>query len=571
MTIVAVLSGIAVVLAAILWLKLPAFLALLAGAVVTGVLTSPYTRAADALAAVGARVSEVRSRGDRQLVFLDRGVVAGPAYEFLYLTPSGDVIRSGVTKADGAEGPEWRTELFIADDQNPNGQEQPLFGPLVRRGQSGTTSQYSYAERWFVPATAAVELSRVLDQNLGQRLAAGFGKTAGSIGLIVALAAVIGQCLLHSGAADTIVRRALRFTGETGAPAAFVASGFVLGIPVFFDTVFYLMIPLGKALYERTGTRYLTYVLTIVCGGTMAHSLVPPTPGPLLVASELGVPIATMIVVGCGVGLVTVLVGYAFAMVVGGRVDLRPPEATDQRIPAGDPPATPVASPGLIVSLTPIVLPVALITLASLLDAGAITLPASLSAAYGPIATLGDRNVALLISAGYALILLRLFNRGGRPLSDVVTEALTSGAMIVLITGAGGAFGLMLREAGLRSLISDLPSAAAPVLLTLAFLVTAGIRTAQGSATVAMITAVALFADLGRPEVLGCDPVYLAVAIGCGSKPLAWMNDSGFWVITRMSGLTPSQGLRYVTPMTALMGVTGLVTTLVLAAVWPGV
>ena len=564
MTLVAVLSGIVVVLATILWLKLPAFLALLAGAVTTGVLTDRDERLTDAIGQPGVRVVNVDGR-----LTVEEPPPPAVDYTLVSVGPSPGVV---VTPS-GTLGPGSRHLRSVAGLSAPVAAGEAFADRLRALDQRKarptavdlTESMASGMRYWLVPTPKFAEVSQTLNRTLGQRLSAGFGKTAGSIGLIVALAAVIGQCLLHSGAADTIVRRTLAVTGESGAPAAFVGSGFLLGIPVFFDTVFYLMIPLGKALHRRTGVRYLTYVLTIVCGGTMAHSLVPPTPGPLLVASELGVPIATMIGFGCGVGLVTAVVGYAFAMVVGGRADIRPPEETDHAVPAESPGGA-AKSPGLVVSLLPIGLPVALITLGSLSASGAIDLTAD---AASLARTLGDRNIALLIAAAFSLGLLRVFNRSGRPLADVVTEALLSGAMIVLITGAGGAFGLMLREAGLRSLIGGLPPAGTSALLCLAFLVTAGIRTAQGSATVAMITAVALFADLGRPEVLGCHPVYLALAIGCGSKPLAWMNDSGFWVITRMSGLTPQQGLRYVTPMTALMGLAGLATTVLLAAVCP--
>ncbi len=124
------------------------------------------------------------------------------------------------------------------------------------------------------------------------------------------MAAIIGKCLLDSGAADKIVRSALKLFGERGAPGAFVSSGFLLDIPVFFDTVFYLMVPLGKALRVRTGRNYLLYVLTIVCGATMAHSLVPPTPGPLFVAESLGVDLGLMILCGCVVGLFASTTGH---------------------------------------------------------------------------------------------------------------------------------------------------------------------------------------------------------------------------------------------------------------------
>src|SRR5690606_11765433 len=162
-----------------------------------------------------------------------------------------------------------------------------IFGAIV--GASFThredIAQYDMDARELARADA----ERLAAQTVPDRVAEGFGSTCESIGILIAMAAIIGKCLLDSGAADRIVRSTLRLFGERGAPAAFMTSGFMLGIPVFFDTVFYLMIPLGKALRMRTGRNYLLYVLTIVCGATMAHSLVPPTPGPLFVAEQLGV------------------------------------------------------------------------------------------------------------------------------------------------------------------------------------------------------------------------------------------------------------------------------------------
>ena len=113
------------------------------------------------------------------------------------------------------------------------------------------------------------------------------------------MASIIGKCLLDSGAADKIVRTLLKLFGEARASVSFVGSSFLLSIPVFFDTVFYLMVPLAKAMRMKLGQNYLLMIMAIVAGGSMAHSLVPPTPGPLVVAEEFNVSIITLIVAGC--------------------------------------------------------------------------------------------------------------------------------------------------------------------------------------------------------------------------------------------------------------------------------
>jgi len=299
-----------------------------------------------------------------------------------------------------------------------------------------------------------------------------------------------------------------------------------LGVPVFFDTVFYLMIPLGKAMRMRTGRNYLLYVLSIVAGATMAHSLVPPTPGPLLVASELGVDIGMMILVGGFVGLFTVGFGYVYAILVSRIWDLPLRDSADlsladlEHISQRDESELPPTWAALV----PIVLPVLLIGGNTILKRLPVELPSQLMHI---AATLGDKNIALVISAVFAMaMLVKTQGKTMKELADAVQPALASGGVIILITAAGGAFGQVLQQTNVGGLMSSLPTVSPAMIIVFAFLITAAIRTAQGSATVAMITAVGILAGLA-PD-LPFHPVYLAVAIGCGSKPIGWMNDSGF-------------------------------------------
>jgi len=408
-------------------------------------------------------------------------------------------------------------------------------------------------------------------KTIGERLATAFGSTCGKIGILIALAAIIGKCLLDSGAADRIVRSALGVVGERGAPVAFIGSGFLLGIPVFFDTVFYLMIPLGKALRMRTGQNYLLYVLTIVAGATMAHSLVPPTPGPLLVAEELSVDLGVMILAGCIVGLFTSSAGLLYALWVNRRAEVPLRESPDFSLKEIEEIARRDESqlPPLWISMLPIILPVVLITAWTGIDAyfkgaGVKELPGWADI----VQTLGNKNIALAIATAVAIGTLVWQKRTSlKNLADSIQGALASGGMIILITSAGGAFGGMLQETGVAGLLVNLGAHDTLVVLVLAFLIATAVRTAQGSATVAMITAVGILAGLAGD--LGCHPVYLALAIGCGSKPVAWMNDSGFWVICKMSGMTEAEGLRFVTPMSIIMGFVGLLITLIGAIVLP--
>jgi gluconate:H+ symporter, GntP family len=291
-------------------------------------------------------------------------------------------------------------------------------------------------------------IRRQARRTVGERVAFAFGDTCGKIGILIAFAAVIGKCLMDSGSADRIVRWAVRLTGQRGAPAAFLSSGFVLGIPVFFDTVFYLMMPLGKALHVRTGRDYLFYVLTIIAGATMAHSLVPPTPGPLLVAGELGVDLGLMIVAGTLVGLFSSAAGYLFAWWVNRRFGLPLRESADfsredmQRMVAMDERQL----PPLAVAVLPILIPLLLIAGHTVLEQPLRHAPPMWQTV---TATLGDKNVALGIAATVALITLAWQKRTSRQrLAEAVQAALSSGGVIILITSAGGALGAVLQQTG---------------------------------------------------------------------------------------------------------------------------
>ena len=154
------------------------------------------------------------------------------------------------------------------------------------------------------------------------------------------------------------------------------------------------------------------------------------------------------------------------------------------------------------------------------------------------------------------------------PLKDTLQSALAAGAVIVLITAAGAAFGGVLQHTGIASSLQEWGRSSSAALLPLVFILTALVRTAQGSATVAMVTAAPIGPSFNGPD-LAFHPVYLALAVGCGSKPIRWMNDSGFWIITRMSGFKESETLRTITPMMSLMGVCGLVVVMIGAWLLP--
>jgi len=182
----------------------------------------------------------------------------------------------------------------------------------------------------------------------------------------------------------------------------------------------------------------------------------------------------------------------------------------------------------------------------------------------------GNKNIAMAISAGLAIVMLvRQKKQELSELAMALQAALASGGVIILITSAGGSFGAALQQTGIANLFGSVNGASTAMILSIAFVVTALVRLAQGSATVSMITGVGVMASFAAGIELEFHPVYLAIAIGCGSKMFLWMNDSGFWVIGKMSGMTEWETLKYVTPMTSSMGLVGLALTILAATFIP--
>ncbi len=571
-----VLIGMAVVVVSILALRLHAFLALVLGALVVACLTP------------GEAVRNQELRGE--LLEVSARDVGGPpdhvgisVLEVHLDSRNPSVSRLSVLDAE--------TLRFLGFAVNRSVPGDPLVGMTSVVTAKGETRAIGFNDVFVHPDTLQAAESLAAKPAIAH-VATGFGNTAIKIGILIAMAAIIGTCLLRSGAAERIVTSALDWVGEKRAGVAFTASGFTLAIPVFFDTVFYLLIPLGKALRRKTGRNYTLYIMAIVLGGTMAHSLVPPTPGPLLVAAELGVDLGAMMIGGLMLGVATVVVGYQYARWANNRWDIplrdeeeqsEPEESNaDSQRDSDDHVATANENtnlPPLWLALLPILLPVLLIgggTATKLAVKKAVEPTAFLEGLNATFAALGDKNIALIIGAAIAMLTLVIYKRASRKeLAEAVQKSLMAGGVIILITSAGGAFGHVLRQTDIAAemqrfgQIDQLGIA----LLPLAFLITTIVRTAQGSATVAMITAVGIIGPIVTPMVadgtLPFHPVYIALAIGCGSKPISWMNDSGFWVIGRMSGMTEAETLKTSSMVMIVMAITGLVLLTAAAMVLP--
>lgn len=495
---------------------------------------------------------------------------------------------------------------------------------------------------------AALAVSFLCDGDVGNkvpRVAGAFGEAAGKIGLVIGFAAVIGEAMMRSGAADRIVQAFLSVLGARRAPWALMGSGFVLSVPVFFDTVFYLLVPLARSLYQTTRKNFLLYVLAISAGGAITHTLVPPTPGPLIMASTLGVSVGLMIVIGGIVALPAAIVGIMFSKYLDGRVEiasLQRPSADDEadnETPQDDKPPFGSDVP-LLEALLPVILPVLLISGDTVVDTLRVKgetvnvhwveddavyvthkdissgpfeiqkdlfsdnvkigdsavlsiefakdekgkktgvksvsklVPNSFNDLKKITAVTGNAALALGLSMALSVITwVRLRKPEGAEFSGALETALLSGGLVILITAAGGAFGAMLKLTGISNDIQAMfegTNAVGLVSLFLAFGLAALLKVAQGSSTTAMIVVSGMIASMGlTSEQLGFNLVYVCTAIGAGSCIGSWMNDSGFWIVAKMSGLSETEALKTWTPMLAMLGVVSLVVTIILSFVLP--
>ncbi|UUO04683.1 GntP family permease [Blastopirellula sp. J2-11] len=551
----AIVLGMLIVVFGVLFLRLHAFLALFFATLVVAAATATHSVSESVLLHCTAQVDAISGK-QLDLSEVGKDLAAKPgAY---YLVSNVEAITKSTSPLV------WIERFEVADDSATAFLGEELPENVVAVGARLVPhDKYQHA----------VQLAKTSPIN---RVANALGDTFGKIGLLIAMASIIGQCLLASGAAERIVQTIRQAMGEKWTALAFVVSSFVLAIPVFFDTVFFLMLPLAQAMARKTGRDYLKYVMSIIVGGSLAHSLVPPTPGPLFVATELNVSIGAMAIGGIGVGIWGVIAGYFYMLWANRRwqipLRLDAPETPPHESTDLDQPREPQL-PSFGLSILPVVVPIFLLGMKTVSQTW-------LSDFDGPwmpfwnstISFFGDKNIALSLGAVLALLTLL-----GKPqmtwagLGKSVQKALSEGGVVVLITCAGGAFGEMIRQTNVGATIAQsLPeSVGGTGLLVTAFLVTVIIRVIQGSATVAMIAAIGIVVPVATQIGLPFHPVYLALAIGCGSKPLPWMNDSGFWVISRMSGFTEKETLKTFSVLLTIMGVVSFLATLVCAICFP--
>ncbi|TDW30784.1 GntP family permease [Cryobacterium psychrophilum] len=390
-------------------------------------------------------------------------------------------------------------------------------------------------------------------------LLAGFGGTLASVALLVGLGAMLGRMLETSGGATVLTDALISRFGEKRAPLALAVASLMLGFPIFFDAGLVVMLPIIFAVARRLGGSFLGYAFPSAVAFSVMHIFVPPHPGPVAATGLLGADVGLVLIFGLIVALPTwYFVGHLFGRYVGRKYDIPVPSILSGSTGNF---AEFESTPRVGTVLTLLLLPIGLIFLNTGLNmaasAGLVSLDDS---GVQILRTLGETPVALLITVLLGMILLGWKKRKSANLVEaVVDSALGPVSSVILITGAGGMFGGVLRASGIGNAIAESLDAVGLPVIVAGFVIAAVVRIAQGSATVALTTSAALL----QPVVMSnttFNPVELAaivLALAAGSVFAGHVNDSGFWLVSRFFGMDTKTTLKTWTVGQALVGVIG--------------
>lgn len=392
----------------------------------------------------------------------------------------------------------------------------------------------------------------------------GFGSLMGGIGLVIVFGTIIGIILEKTGAALRMAETVLRVVGPKRPQLAMSLIGYIVSIPVFCDSGFVILNSLRKALAKRANVALASMSVALATGLFATHNLVPPTPGPIAVAGNIGADnyLGTIILIGLITAIPATVIGYLWAVKAASKIEVEDGEEVldyDEIVKSfGKMPST-------FASFLPIILPIILIGVGSLISFFKWT---------GSAATffnfLGQPVIALIAGVIAALFLLPEYSE--ETLSKWIGEALLDAAPILLITGAGGAFGTVIKETGIAEIIQswDLShSLGGAFFLLIPFVIAAALKTAQGSSTAALVITSSLIAPmLPTVGIEGAVPLALVVmAVGAGAMTVSHVNDSFFWVVTEFSGMKVKDAYKAQTMATLLQGIVTIIFAMILWAI----
>lgn len=381
----------------------------------------------------------------------------------------------------------------------------------------------------------------------------GFGDIVGHIGLVIVIGCIIGTFLEESGGAYVMAQGIVRLAGKKRVPLAMLIVGCFISIPVYADSGFVILSPLNKAITKKSGISLACTAIALSLGLTITHCLVPPTPGPVAATAILGADLGLVILIGLIVSVFVAAESYFFVTRYASRTYIDPDpdgEITVEEDDAKD-------KPSALRSFLPVVVPLVLIVFKSISDfPGA---PFGEGVAASVLRFIGEPVIALIIGMILSFFLPKKFDRELLSTTGWVGKSLTSAAVIIMITAAGGSFGMILRNSGIAGILGE-SLAGANVGIWLPFIIAAALKSAQGSSTVAIVTTASLIAPM--MEALGfVSPVGRALAVMSlcsGAMVMSHVNDSFFWVVTQLSGMNVKTGCKLHGLGTLLGGLTAM-------------
>ena len=386
----------------------------------------------------------------------------------------------------------------------------------------------------------------------------GIGNTLKGIALLVGLGSMFGAILEASGGAQTLAVTMVKKFGDEKAAWALGITGLVISIPVFFDAGLIILIPLAFSLAKRTKKSSLFYAIPLLAGLAVGHAFIPPTPGPVLVATMLNVELGWVILVGVCCGFFAMIVaGPVWGAVCGKKYYVPVP---DQIANQEDIDESKLPSFASVVTI--IMIPLVLIILKSV--AGVVPALAGVAPLFN---FLGQPFAALLIATLAAMFILGTRHGYTMPeLEKILTKSLEPTGLILLVTACGGVLRYILQYSGLGEIIGNAVASINLPIVIVAFLVAALVRICVGSATVAMTMAAGIVAAM--PEIASLSPMYLAcvvAAVAGGATVCSHFNDSGFWLVRSLIGLDEKTTLKTWTIMETLVGGTGFIVALIIS------
>ncbi|WP_077325579.1 GntP family permease [Virgibacillus siamensis] len=408
-------------------------------------------------------------------------------------------------------------------------------------------------------------LSGMSPEKVLQAVSDGMGGTVAEIAVIIGVGAMFGEVLKVSGGAERLAMTLMDKFGEKRVNWALMLTGFIISIPVFLDVAFVILVPILYSLAQKTKKSLLFFAIPLLAGLAVTHSFVPPTPGPIAVASLLDANLGWVILFGLIAGIpAAIIAGPVFGTYISKKVHVEVPKEMMMNMAEearGKEYEKELPSFGMIASL--ILLPLFLILLNTFTSA---TL-AEGSALRSALTFVGNPGVALTITALLTFYLLGT-RRGysKEEIQEIATKSLEPAGIIILITGAGGVFGQVLVETGIGDIIADTMTNLNIPILVFAFLVASAVRIAQGSATVAMVTAASLITPV--INTLGLEGPILAllvITVASGATIASHVNDSGFWLVNRFLGLSEKDTLKSWTVMETIIAFVGFGMSLIVS------